>query len=148
MNMRHAEDQSFGIIPLVQENGTWRVLLILHQGGRHWAFPKGHANEGESERDAAIRELKEETGLEVEKLLQDNPLVEQYQFHRKNEIVVKTVKYFPALVKGKIVLQEEEIKDAKWILLKDASKHLTFKEARSMCQQLIKILDRPLAEDV
>jgi len=64
-------------------------------------------------------------------------LIEQYQFHRQHEIVNKTVKYFPALVTGLMALQKEEIKDAKWVLLKEASKYLTFKEARSMCQQLI-----------
>jgi 8-oxo-dGTP pyrophosphatase MutT (NUDIX family) len=141
MNLRRVEDQSFGIIPLAQENGTWKVLLILHQGGRHWAFPKGHENEGETAQAAASRELNEETGLEVEQFLQEEPLVEQYQFHRKNEIVIKTVKYFPATVKGNLKLQKEEIKDAKWVPLNEASKHLTFKEARSMCQELIKILN-------
>jgi len=139
--MHRVEEESFGIIPLIQEKGLWKVLLILHQGGRHWAFPKGHGNEGESAEESAKRELKEETGLEVEKFLKETPLMEQYQFHRKQEIVIKTVRYFPAIVKGELKLQEEEIKDAKWVPLKEAAQHLTFKEARSMCTELIKILN-------
>lgn len=131
------EEESFGIIPLKQENGNWQVLLILHQGGRHWAFPKGHGNPGETALESARRELKEETGLDVEQLIQENPLTERYQFYRKREIVVKTVQYFPALVQGTLQLQAEEIQDAKWVPLKEAIRHLTFKEAKEMCQKLL-----------
>lgn len=131
------EEKSYGIIPLRQENGVWQVLLILHQGGRHWAFPKGHGDAGETALDSARRELKEETGLDIQKLLQDSPLVERYQFHRKHEVVVKTVQYFPALVSGELKLQAEEIRDAKWVALKDAARHLTFKESKEMCNKLV-----------
>jgi 8-oxo-dGTP pyrophosphatase MutT (NUDIX family) len=135
------QEQSFGVIPLKQENGIWQVLVILHQGSRHWAFPKGRGNPGETPLESAKRELKEETGLDVEKLLSDQPLTEQYHFYRKHESVVKTVQYFPAVVKGEVKLQEEEIKDAKWVPLKEAARHLTFKAAKAMCQQLILNLD-------
>jgi len=140
--MRTIKEESFGIIPLKQEEGTWFVLLILHIGGRHWAFPKGHSNEGETAKQAALRELQEETGLIVERFLQEEPLTENYSFHRAHqEVVSKTVQYFPAVVAGEIRLQKEEIRDAKWIPLKDALRHLTFKEARWMCQELMKTLN-------
>ncbi len=135
--MKKTEEASFGIIPLKQDSGFWQVLLILHQGGRHWAFPKGHGNPGETALESAKRELKEETGLDIRQLLQEEPLTEKYQFYRRQESVVKTVQYFPALVEGKLQLQAEEIKDAKWVPLKDAARHLTFKEAKDMCQKLI-----------
>jgi bis(5'-nucleosidyl)-tetraphosphatase len=134
------EDKSYGIIPLRQENEVWQVLLILHQGGRHWAFPKGHGDAGETALDSAKRELKEETGLDIQELLQENPLVEKYQFHRKHEVVIKTVQYFPALVSGKLKLQAEEIRDAKWVPLKEAASHLTFKESKEMCNKLVSFL--------
>lgn len=134
------EEKSFGIIPLRQEGSVWQVLLILHQGGRHWAFPKGHGDEGETALDSARRELKEETGLDIQELLQESPLIERYQFHRKHEIVIKTVQYFPALVSGKLQLQAEEIRDAKWVPLNEASRHLTFKESKDMCHKLVTFL--------
>ncbi|MGH7890196.1 MAG: NUDIX domain-containing protein, partial [Thermodesulfobacteriota bacterium] len=90
--------------------------------------------------DSARRELREETGLDIQKLLQDDPLMEKYQFYRKREIVVKTVQYFPALVQGDLHLQAEEIRDAKWVPLKDAARHLTFKEAKEMCHKLVDLL--------
>lgn len=139
--MARVQEASFGIIPLKQIDGIWQVLLILHKGGRHWAFPKGRSNPGETELESARRELKEETGLDVEKLLQDEPLTEQYEFRRKGESVVKTVQYFPAVVSGTVRLQPEEIQDAKWVLLKEAVRHLTFREAKEMCRMLVRLLN-------
>lgn len=133
-------DESFGIIPLSQTKGEWRVFLILHKPGKHWGFPKGHANPGENAQEAASRELHEETGLEVEKFLRETPLTEEYQFKRKGDLIRKKVSYFPALVKGKEKLQVEEIQEGKWVSLPEALRVLTFKEARSICEQLIKLL--------
>lgn len=134
------EEESFGIIPLKKEDDQWKVLLIMHRGGRHWAFPKGHGDPGETPLQSAHRELKEETGLEVEKLLQEAPLIEKYQFYRKKEVVVKTVQYFPAIVFGTLKLQAEEIRAAKWVPLKDAVPFLTFSEAKAMCQKVMALM--------
>ncbi|MBY0528857.1 MAG: NUDIX domain-containing protein [Rhabdochlamydiaceae bacterium] len=132
--------ESFGIIPLMQDNGDWKVLLILHKEGSHWSFPKGKADPGEEAIDAAKRELKEETGLDVVQLLNDEPYVEQYQFRSKFDTIQKTVHYFPAVVSGTLQLQEEEIRDAIWLKLEEAIEHLTFKEAKNICHLVIQRL--------
>jgi bis(5'-nucleosidyl)-tetraphosphatase len=138
--MHVIKEESFGIIPLSQKDGVWLVFLILHAKGNHWSFPKGHAHEGESPKEVAVRELKEETSLEVVRLLQETPLIEAYQFRKKYETVLKTVYYFPAIVSGTVRLQGEEIRDGKWIPLSEAEKQLSFKEARSLCKQVIQLL--------
>jgi len=133
--------ESYGIVPFLNEKGTWKVLLILHQEGNHWGFPKGKANPGESPLEAATRELKEETGLSVIDVLRQQPLVEQYQFRRKKQFIVKTVQYFPALVQGNLVLQEEEIREAKWFSIPEALQQLTFREARHILQEFLRCLN-------
>ena len=45
----------------LEKKPTRLFLLIQHQAG-HWAFPKGHANPGESPAETARREFAEETG--------------------------------------------------------------------------------------
>jgi 8-oxo-dGTP pyrophosphatase MutT (NUDIX family) len=133
--------ESFGIVPFLKEEGTWKVLLILHREGSHWGFPKGKANPGETPLQSATRELKEETGLNVVQVLRESPLTEQYQFRRKKQFIVKTVQYFPAFVEGNLALQEEEIRDAKWMTISEALKQLTFREARHILQEFVRHLN-------
>lgn len=53
---------SYGVL-ILNEHGQ---LLMAHATGqKHWDIPKGGANEGESPREAAIREVREETGIEL-----------------------------------------------------------------------------------
>ena len=109
------QDESFGIIPLRKDKGHWEVFLIQHRGARYWGFPKGHAEEGETPLEAAERELKEETNLECARMLQEEPLVENYQFLAEGKRVSKRVLYFIAEVKGTPILQQEELNDGIWI---------------------------------
>ncbi len=69
------KDESFGIVPLRRNANAWQVFLIQHKHGRHWGFPKGHAESGEMPEDAAARELKEETNLEITAFLIKIPLL-------------------------------------------------------------------------
>ena len=133
--------ESFGIVPFLKENGVWKVLLILHLKGSHWGFPKGKANGQETALESAARELKAETGLDVVEVLRENPLIEQYQFRRKKQIVIKTVQYFPARVEGELKIQAEEIRDAKWMTIPEAMQQLTFKEARNILELFVKDLN-------
>ena len=134
------KDASFGIIPLSKEEGDWKVLLIYHKNGNHWGFPKGHKHGLESDFEAACRELKEETGLNVHTCLRDVPFMEKFQFRRKGEWVEKTVSYYPAIATGTVEIQIEEIRDAAWLSFDDALKRLTFEEARSICRQVRQML--------
>jgi bis(5'-nucleosidyl)-tetraphosphatase len=133
--------ESFGIVPFLNEEGTWKVLLILHREGNHWGFPKGKANPGETPLESATRELKEETGLVVTTVLRKEPMIEQYQFRRKKQFTVKTVQYFPALVQGSLDLQEEEIREARWLTISEALQQLTFREARHILQEFLRYLN-------
>lgn len=134
--------KSYGVVPFLHENEQWKVLLILHREGNHWGFPKGKANDQtESPEQAAKRELKEETGLDIVELLPFDPYTEQYQFRRKADFITKTVTYFPAIVGGELLLQEEEIRDAKWLSIKEALDQLSFKEAQQILLHYVQLLN-------
>ena len=129
---------SFGIIPFRKVKGKWEVLLIQHVNGQHWGFPKGRAEETESAQDAAVRELKEETGLSVQCFISQEPFTEQYYLANRGEN--KTVSYFPALVTGVLKCQIEEITRAKWFDLDEAMKQLPFLESKNVFKQVRKSL--------
>ena len=63
-----ADEKSCGAIVFTYENGIRKYVLIRGTGiyKDYCGFPKGHMEPGESEKDTAIRETKEETGLDVE----------------------------------------------------------------------------------
>lgn len=46
--------------------GSREILLLQRSDNGHWCLPGGHLEPGESVRDAMLREVREETGFEVE----------------------------------------------------------------------------------
>lgn len=136
------KDISYGIIPLRKKGkkGAWEVLLIQHHHG-HWGFPKGHAEVGEEPLEAATRELKEESGLSMLKLLAETPLLEKYQFMQQGKLVNKTVYYFIGSVSGNVELQASECKAFKWVLLEEAYKHLTFAQSQQISREAIALIN-------
>ncbi len=80
-------DKSAGIIIILNRE----KLLLSHPTNARWnntySFPKGHIEENESQIDAAIRELKEETSIEIteDRITDKEPIVIQYN-DRKGKI--------------------------------------------------------------
>ena len=63
-------EKSCGVLVLRQQVDELYVVLLRHRFGGHWSFPKGHVEAGESERQTALREVREETGLTGIKLME------------------------------------------------------------------------------
>ena len=120
------------------DNGT-EMLLIKNRRGGHWAFPKGHVEEGESEVQTALREVKEETGLSV-KLV--DGFKEQVQYN-PSPFIQKKVVYFMGLADkdDEVVRQEEEVSEAKWISLQKVHHMLTFHNDKILVSKASKILE-------
>lgn len=135
-------DESFGVIPLRKKNSGWEVFLIQHNRSGYWGFPKGHAEKGEKAIEAAFRELKEETNLEMVNLIDEKPLTEQYTFILERKRVFKQVQYFVAEVDGEIKLQEQEIHDGKWIPFQKAIAQVTHQEGKALLVEVEKMLQK------
>ncbi len=133
------KDTSYGIIPLRKYRGKWQTLLVKHGKG-HWAFPKGHPEEGEKPEQTAEREFTEETGLKVESFLDIPAQKEHYFFRAGSDLIEKTVIYFVATVSGEVVLQEAEISDFQWLALESAADLATFKETKRLCAEIHQLM--------
>lgn len=129
------KDQSYGIVPLKQIEGKWYVFLVQHQSG-HWTLPKGHPEGMESALSCAMRELFEETHLEVEKILSEDSLVENYHFTSRGQLIYKSVGYYIAQVKGNEILQKEELQDGKWVALDRAPQFVTYAQMKDLLQSV------------
>lgn len=128
MNLR--KEKSCGCI-IIKNN---KVLLALEKNGKFWGFPKGHMEEGENEIETALREVKEEVGLDVE-IDADKRYVLNYII---NDEIDKTVIFYLAIPKSeKLEKQEDEIEDIKWCDFEEALDLLTFDNSKEMLKRAI-----------
>ncbi len=130
-------EKSFGIIPVYKRGREHLYLVVKHRAG-HWAFPKGHAEKGESDIEAATRELREETGINQIRICKTKIFEEEYSFTRKKKKVKKTVTYFLGTVsKKRVSIQLDELCGYRWVNFKRALALLTFDEAKGMLKQVL-----------
>ena len=127
------KEKSCGCIVI---NNNAEVLLIHHNAG-HWDFPKGHVEDGETEVQTAIREVKEETNIDVE-------VNEEYRYSTKyspKEDVIKEVIYFLARnISEDKQAQLEEVSEVKWFSMDEAIQRITFDNSRDILMQLTRDL--------
>ena len=135
------KDECFGIVPIFGKEADSLFLLIQHQAG-HWAFPKGHANPGESSAETARREFLEETGISDFEMLEEPCFTEHYCFVKDGEQIEKTVTYFLGFVNSmEVVLQVEEVQNSAWVSGEEAIKLITFDANRRMFGEVKAYLD-------
>lgn len=123
------QEKSCGALTYRALGGARRVLVIRHRHGGHWAFPKGHVEPGESERETAARETMEETGASV-RFLDGFRETTHYSPARG---VNKEVVYFLAEYEGGALRpQPEEVAEARFVPPADARRMLTFEADRTL----------------
>lgn len=140
--MKRELHRSAGIV-LFRRDEQRRYLLLRSALTRRpvWEFPKGAIEEGESEREAAERELREESGLGESdfSVLEGFEEEEHYFFTRgsgpERRLIRKQVLYFLAEWQSGEVRISREATDFAWATLEDARRLLRFPEKR-------RILDR------
>lgn len=123
-------------------------LYLLLDYGKHWDYPKGHLEEGESAWQAAVRELREETGIRQVDRVGRFQKDMQYDFYSsKKGPINKTVTYFAGKTKTEKVVVSDEHSGFAWLPYDDAMKRLTYDNARDMLtaahRAIEKVLSRP-----
>lgn len=109
--------------------GNENYYLIIKGNNGDVGFPKGHMEEGESELQTAIRELKEETGVEVEPIDGFRRQIE-YDLPRVPDAIKQSVYFLGRCVTEEIILQETEVAEAAFLSYAEALSALTFEETK------------------
>ena len=106
-----------------------------------WALPKGTPDSGETLEETALRETREETGLEVE--IEAPIAAIRYFFVRGSTRFHKTVHFFLMRpVGGALELHDREFDEARWATIPEALALLTHATERSVVERAAKLIER------
>ena len=116
-----------GAILWRKEKGELRVLMIHRSRYDDWSWPKGKLDKGEAVSEAAVRELKEETGLKVS--LGVKLFVSEYKLDNGSK---KVVHYWSAQVSDEALRKQkfrpdEEVSTFEWLSVAEAKKRMSYK---------------------
>ena len=135
-------EKSCGTLVFKRQNDNSSKYLLLHYGTGHWEFPKGHMEKNEKEEQTALRELKEETGIEDADILDNFRETVKYFFKKGEETVYKEVIFF--LVEthtDEVTLSNEHIGYA-WLNYEHTHKKLTFNNSKELLEKAEKFLHK------
>ena len=127
-----ADERSSGAVVFYAEANSEPEYLLLHYTAGHWDFPKGNIEVGESEKEAALREIREETGITNVEFINGFRMKIDYRYRHDKKLVLKEVVLF--LVRAhtlQITLSHEHIGFA-WKNYSDAMQQLTYTNARKL----------------
>jgi 8-oxo-dGTP pyrophosphatase MutT (NUDIX family) len=105
-------------------------------GSKVLALPKGHPEAGESAADAALREVREEAGVQGRVVEQLGDV--RYWYTRGGRRIAKAVSFFLLeYVAGDVAHHDREVEDARWMALDEAVRELSYRGEREMAARAL-----------
>jgi 8-oxo-dGTP pyrophosphatase MutT (NUDIX family) len=137
--LRTARATSAGGVVHRTVDGRPQVLLVHRRSPRLWALPKGTPDSGETIEETALRETREETGLEV---VIERPLRSiRYFFVRGSTRFHKTVHFFLMRpVGGALEDHDAEFDEVRWTDLEEGLAILNHATERSVVEEAARAL--------
>ncbi len=128
-------EHSSGGAVLTLLDGRPHVALIATRGRTRWGLPKGAVDEGETSEQAALREVREETGL-VGEIVRPLDTIE-YFFRVGDTLIKKRVDfYLMALKGGTLTPQLTEVDDVEWVELSEAIARASFDSEKKLLEAI------------
>jgi len=132
--LRTARATSAGGVVHRSRDGRTQVILVHRRAPVLWALPKGTPDSGETVEETALRETREETGLEVE--IEEQLRSIRYFFVRGSTRFHKTVHFF--LMRptgGSTDAHDAEFDEVRWVDLHEAIALLNHATERSVVEE-------------
>ena len=132
-------EHSAGAVIFTREAGEPRFVIVRHPDGHH-GFPKGHMEPGETERETALREIREETDL-TPALLSGFRTADVYKLPNEAN-TWKQVVYFLAEYRGQPIRpRETELSGAALLTFGEAMSTLEHESSRRVLQEAADYLE-------
>ena len=126
------DERSAGAVLLYMESKAEPEYLLLHYTAGHWDFPKGNIEAGETEKQAATREIREETGITDIEFLDGFRMKIEYKYRHDKRLVQKEVVLFLARTRTRQVTLSHEHIGFAWRKYDDAMEQLTYPNATNL----------------
>ncbi|MGE5141147.1 MAG: bis(5'-nucleosyl)-tetraphosphatase [Rudaea sp.] len=123
-------EKSAGAVVYYRSGDRVEYLLVL---STYWEFPKGLVEPNESEQEAAVREVGEETGLQVDLLPNFREEI-SYFYRRADRLVKKQVVYFVGRAAERAARVSWEHHEARWVEVNEALELLKYENSRALLQ--------------
>jgi 8-oxo-dGTP pyrophosphatase MutT (NUDIX family) len=124
-----AKEKSCGALVYRWKEGRMQLLIIRHKLGGHWSFPKGHVEHGETERETAAREVREETGVNIQIL---DGYRRQVNYSPRPGVSKDVVYFLGYAADSRTVRQEEEVSELRWVDFDMAGEFLTYENDKNL----------------
>ncbi len=116
-------------------------IVLVQTPARRWSLPKGTPENGEKLDEAALREVSEETGLQVE--LDEKIGVMRYSFGGEEARIDKAVHFWlMQATGGSFEHHDDEHIDVRWVGLGDAMRMVSYRNTASLLEDAAALLDR------
>ena len=135
------KERSAGIVLYLEKPEGIHFLLLNYPTG-HWDFIKGKIEQGEEELQTAIRESKEETGIEDLEFIDGFKESINYNFQYDGELINKEVVFFLAKTKTETVKISHEHLDYCWLNYKNALEKTTYQNAKNILSKANDLLQK------
>ena len=129
MDTEYKKVFSAGGVVLRRVDDELEVALIRIKGNTKFQLPKGLADEGETSEDAALREIREETGLEAEIVSHIGKISYRYSADYGDGLrnFEKTVDFFlMRYISGETADHDDEVEEAVWMNIADAEASMSY----------------------
>jgi 8-oxo-dGTP pyrophosphatase MutT (NUDIX family) len=132
--LTRTETSAGGVVVRLRDDDGFDVALIRTHEGR-WQLPKGWIEEGEAPEQTAVREVREEAGVDAEVV---GPLgmikyVYTSTYDPEPARVRKTVQVFLLrYLRGSTDDHDDEVTEARWVEIEEAERMLSFRDERRM----------------
>jgi 8-oxo-dGTP pyrophosphatase MutT (NUDIX family) len=139
--MRIKYEVSAGGLVLRRNNGTLEALLIGRGTPRVWSLPKGHVEARETHEQAALREVREETGCWAEIIIKLSDIA--YWFYLNRTKHKKSVHfYLMRYLSGDTANHDHEVDEARWFEIKAAKKALKYVNEKRLVDLGLEYLEK------
>ena len=125
---------------IVARKSEDRIQVLLVRRDEYWQLPKGLVERNESFEETAVREVKEETGMDAEIMKKIGKI--NYWYRKEDKRIYKVVHFFLMESKGgSIEEHDHEMDEVKWFSIDEACEIISFKNEGDLIKTLKKEVD-------